>query len=609
MTNEARSGIGSATVRLLRLSWQQDRVKTATAVGLVVAGSASAPLTAFALRWLTNEAVARHATGAALAGLAVAALAICTLVLGHFAHIAYFELSELNVLRMDQELMELSNGSAGLEHHERADIADDITVLREEVDRFRNALEAVLLAAGLGVAVVITGVLLATMNPLLLLLPVVAVPPLLTGRIAERLVDRAKTASAGPTRKARGLFRMATTATTAQELRLFRLQREVMDRHASLWAEATTGLWRAQRNAAAVRAAGQLVFATGYVAAVLAIVSEAVRGRRTVGDVILVITLAAQVNQQVASAVSLLEAFQRMASTYHRLDRLRALVTRDQPTGDGTPARIGTRLATGIDLIGLGFTYPGTQRPVLSGVDLRIPAGTTVAVVGENGAGKSTLVKLLCGFYRPTEGRIEIDGTDLDSLPIEAWRDRTTAGFQDFVRFEFAAQRVVGLGDLPRLDDESAVLTALERANATDVLDRLPAGLRTHLGKSYAAGHELSGGQWQKLALGRALIRDEPLMLVLDEPTSALDATAEHALFERYAEQARQAAARNGAVTVLVSHRFSTVRMADLIVVVAGGGIAEFGDHTELMANGGLYAELYRIQAEAYGVRNGGHEH
>ncbi|NUT48456.1 MAG: ABC transporter ATP-binding protein, partial [Saccharothrix sp.] len=330
----------------------------------------------------------------------------------------------------------------------------------------------------------------------------------------------------------------------------------------------------------------------------LLVVRDAIAGRRGVGDVVLVVVLAAQVNQQVATAVTLLQDLQRMAGAYRRLTEVSELVSAADPTpAHGSPPR---RLRDGIDFAGVAFTYPGTDVPVLHRVDLHLPAGATVAIVGENGAGKSTLVKLLCGFYRPSEGRILVDGADLRDLPVDEWRARIAAGFQDFVRYEFPVQHVVGLGDLPRMSSEPAVLTALDRANAAGVVDGLPDGLRTHLGKSYADGAELSGGQWQKLALGRAMMRDAPLLLVLDEPASALDPEAEHVLFQRYADHAKRVAARTGGITVFVSHRFSTVRMADLIIVVKDGRVVETGDHTTLAAGAGLYAELFALQARAY---------
>jgi ATP-binding cassette subfamily B protein len=249
----------------------------------------------------------------------------------------------------------------------------------------------------------------------------------------------------------------------------------------------------------------------------------------------------------------------------------------------------------------VSFRYPGTEADVLTDVRLEVPAGSTIALVGENGAGKSTLVKLLCRFYEPTGGRILVDGADLSTLPADVWRERIAAGFQDFVRFEFVARESVGVGELPLLGDREAVEAAVERAAAGDVVQRLPEGLETQLGKTHTAGAELSGGQWQKLALARAMMRTEPLLLILDEPTSSLDAHAEHVLFERYAESARGVARATGGVAVFVSHRFSTVRMADLIVVVADGRIVEQGSHDELVARGGEYAELFALQAAAYG--------
>jgi ATP-binding cassette subfamily B protein len=248
-------------------------------------------------------------------------------------------------------------------------------------------------------------------------------------------------------------------------------------------------------------------------------------------------------------------------------------------------------LREGIRFEHVSFAYPGTERRVLDDVNLELPAGSVVAIVGENGAGKSTLVKLLCRMYEPDQGRILVDGVDLARIRVDEWRLRLAGAFQDFFRFEFQARHSVGVGDLPRLDDRPAVAAAVERAGASDVV-----GLETQLGATWPGGVEVSFGQWQKLALARGFMRERPLVIVLDEPTAALDAETEHALFERYA-----AVARGGEqITILVSHRFSTVRMADRIVVLDGARVAEVGTHEELMAKRGQYAELYGIQAAAY---------
>jgi ATP-binding cassette, subfamily B, bacterial len=204
-------------------------------------------------------------------------------------------------------------------------------------------------------------------------------------------------------------------------------------------------------------------------------------------------------------------------------------------------------------------------------------------------------------MYEPSSGSILLDDTPLARVPAGEWRERLAGAFQDFFRFEFRARYTVGLGDVPRLDDETAVGAAVDRAGAGDVVARLASGMDTQLGPTWPSGAELSFGQWQKLALARGFMREQPLLLVLDEPTAALDAETEHALFERYAAAARGTGVSNsGRITILVSHRFSTVRMADLIVVLDGSRLVEVGTHEELMAKGGQYAELYGIQAAAY---------
>jgi ATP-binding cassette subfamily B protein len=257
-------------------------------------------------------------------------------------------------------------------------------------------------------------------------------------------------------------------------------------------------------------------------------------------------------------------------------------------------------LRAGITLDDVVFRYPGTGAEVLRSVSLTLPAGATVALVGENGAGKTTIVKLLCGMYVPEAGAVRIDGTDLRELDLEGWRGRTCATFQDFVRYELLAGQTVGIGDLPRLDDAAAIGAALTRASAEDVPGELRDGLATPLGRSFTNGQDLSGGQWQKLALGRGMMREDPLLVVLDEPTASLDAPTEHAIFERSMAQARRTGAESGAITLLISHRFSTVLMADLIVVLEDGRVLEQGSHRDLLRQGGKYADLFELQARAY---------
>ena len=580
------------------MSWRQHRPKMAVATVLMLGNAVAFPLAAQALRRLTDHAVAGRPAAAAADGAVVALLAVAALTCAHFAHIAYFEIGETDVLELDERLIALSNGSLSIDHHERPDHADRMTVVLEEVQRVRDGLHAVLAAGSLAVGMVVTAVLLASLQPVLLALPLLALPSLVAGRQGQRAIERARDRAAADVRVAKHLFRLATTAASAREVRTLRLGDEVRRRHAQRWQAASRQLLRGETTAAAWRAAGQLVFVAGYIGAVLLVLRDAVDGRRSIGDVVLAVVLAAQVNQQVAAAMTLLQEVQRAGRTFARLADLDESIRSREPANPGR-LPVPPALAEGIRLDDVGFTYPGTDRPVLEHVDLLLPAGSVVAIVGENGAGKSTLVKLLCRFHEVDAGRVTVDGVDLRTIDAEAWRARIAAGFQDFMRFELTARETVGVGDLPRSTSDVAVSEALGRARS-DVVRDLPDGLDTLLGTSWADGVDLSGGQWQQLALGRAMMRDRPLLLVLDEPTSAMDAEAEHRLFANYAESAARVGRLSGAVTVFVSHRFSTVRMADLIVVVAGGTVADAGSHEELMARGGLYAELYEVQATAY---------
>jgi ATP-binding cassette, subfamily B, bacterial len=351
------------------------------------------------------------------------------------------------------------------------------------------------------------------------------------------------------------------------------------------------------------------VFLAGYVGAIVLVVRLAARGAVSVGDVAMTAVLAGQALTLVAGSAEHAQWLQRTLTTAGRylfLEQVaEATPAASDPSATPAPAQpakpgVPDQLATGIELAGVSYCYPGRHQPTLRNLSAFLPAGVTVAIVGDNGAGKTTLVSLLAGLSRPTSGRILVDGTDLTALDPEAWRLRISAGFQDHARFEFTIGRAVGLGWLPSEADAEAVTAALDRAGAPDLGTHGPAGLATQLGPEWPGGIDLSGGQWQKLAIGRAMMRPEPLLLLLDEPTAAIDAETEHELFARWTRATRHARQRTGAITVLVSHRLATVRMADLILVLRDGGICEHGTHEELIAAGGWYAELFELQARAY---------
>jgi len=255
--------------------------------------------------------------------------------------------------------------------------------------------------------------------------------------------------------------------------------------------------------------------------------------------------------------------------------------------------RVNRPLARGIALKQVSFAYPGTEALVLDGLDLELEAGKTLAVVGANGAGKTTLVKLLTRLYDPTRGRILLDGVDLREYDIDDLRQVFGVVLQDFVHYHLTVRENIGFGQIDAMADEGRVLRAADRGQAAEAISRLPQGLDTVLGREFPEGTELSGGEWQKVAIARGFMRDAEA-LILDEPTAALDARSEQALFERFSELVR------GRTALFISHRLATVRMADRIAVLDGGRVAEQGSHDELMAHGGLYARLFTMQAERY---------
>jgi ATP-binding cassette subfamily B protein len=248
----------------------------------------------------------------------------------------------------------------------------------------------------------------------------------------------------------------------------------------------------------------------------------------------------------------------------------------------------------------VGFAYPG-GRDVLVGLDLEIPIGRSLAIVGFNGAGKTTAVKLLAGLYRPSRGRITVDSTDLAAVDARGWQRHVAAIFQDFGRYPLTARENIGWGAPAHLDDEAGIRRAAELAGAMAVIDGLPAGFDTVLDRRFEGGAEASGGEWQRIAIARALfaVHHGASVLVLDEPTAQLDARAEADIYDRFLKLT------TGVTTVVVSHRFSTIRRADRIVVLEDGAIIEAGAHDDLIARAGRYAELFRVQADALVGGNG----
>ena len=483
---------------------------------------------------------------------------------------------------------------ATIAHQERREYLDRLAVLRNQVFMLDHMYMSLFTTCAWILRLGVTIALLMSIHPVLALLVLAAVPPVLTSTWRPAVERSAYERGAARSRLARHLFDIATTAAPGKEVRVTGIgERLIRDRRLA-WESSNGPIAAARWASAGYHSLAWAIFGAGYVAA---IVFVSVGLAAPPGDVLLALAAGARLSFYVGGAVGeigflrgvWMDSSRRLAWLEDYAHSLVAAA--DQPAP--------IRLQKGIRFEHVSFAYPGTDRLVLDDVNLELPAGAVVAIVGENGAGKTTLVKLLAKMYEPLKGRILIDDTELARIAAGDWRTRLAGAFQDFFRFEFRARQTVGVGDLPRLESEPAVVTAVARAGAGDVVVRLRAGLETQLGPTWPEGVDVSFGQWQKLALARGFMRDRPLLLVLDEPTAALDAETEHALFERYAAAVRQDD-DDGRITILVSHRFSTVRMANLIVVIDGARVAEVGTHDELMARRGQYAQLYAIQAAAY---------
>jgi ATP-binding cassette subfamily B protein len=491
---------------------------------------------------------------------------------------------------------------ATIAHHERPEYLDRLAVLRDQVFVLDHMYMSLFSTCGWILRLGVTVVLLMSINPALALLAAFALPTVLTSTWRPGIERAAEERGASANRLARHLFTIATTAPPGKEVRVTRIGNRLVKLRREAWERWYGPVAAARWGSAAWHTAAWLIFGVGYIGA---IVFVTVGLRATSGQVLLVLAAGSRLSAYIGATVGEIGFLRGIWLDGSR--RLAWLEDYAASLEEHADTAAPDRLIDGIRLEHVSFAYPGTARSVLEDVNLNLKQGSVVAIVGENGAGKSTLVKLLARLYQPDQGRILVDGIDLARIPVDDWRAHVAGAFQDFFRFEFRARHTVGLGDVPRLDDEAAVVAAVNRAGADDVIARLAAGLDTQLGPTWPSGVEVSFGQWQKLALARGFMRDHPLLLVLDEPTAALDAETEHALFERYAAAARSERqdgsscnTRQGQITILISHRFSTVRMADQIVVLDGARVAEVGTHEALMAKGGQYAELYGIQAAAY---------
>jgi ATP-binding cassette subfamily B protein len=579
-----------------RLAW--------AALALSTIGGAAITCYSLGYRMIVDGAIAHQTTRVAIGACLVALLFTVGWLSTVLAAIVGSELTDRVNLKLGLRIGGLAASVPGIEHLERPDTLARIEPLRSSRRTLAGAPNQLFSLWGSTIRSVGVVVLLATVYVPILVVPAFALLPAFADRRAARLQARGEDELGEDRRLVDELFNLAATASSARELRTYGISAALAARHAALTERVRRRSLAIARRSAAWEAAGWIGFAIGFVGAIVILVLRAAHGEQTPGQVVMSVSLLRRAQSQISRSTNTAGNFATAVRTANHLlwleDYAAATPAATLPAESPRPAAVPARLQHGIALQEIAFSYPARDACVLAGVELELPAGSVVALVGENGAGKSTIVKLLTGMYQPTAGRILVDGTPLTELDPTAWRARVTATLQDYERFMFRAGDSVGVGDLGRIDDEAAIRGALDAAGAGRLLETLPEGLATRIGNRFTGGRELSGGQWQRLALARGLIRPDPLLVVLDEPTASLDPVSEAALFARFARAVREARARSGAVTLLVSHRLSTARIADRIVVLEAGRPIEVGSHAQLIAAGGTYAELFALQARGY---------
>jgi ATP-binding cassette, subfamily B, bacterial len=580
--------------RAMKRGYQAEPALISIAFGLSLLSALPDALIALWLKFIADGILDKDSSLVMIAAAGLAISAAATWFLRVISDRTQRRFRDRVTIALESHVARLQATVATVAHQERPEFLDRLSVLRDQVFVLDHMYMSLFSTCGWVLRLAVTIALLMSIHPALALLAVFAIPTVLTATWRPGIERAVEERGAPFNRLARHLFTTATTQAAGKEVRVTGIGDQLVHRRRDAWERYFRPIESARIGTALWNAVAWMIFGVGYIGAVVFVAGGL---DASPGAVLLVLAAGARLSAYIGATVGEIGFLRGIWMDGSR--RMAWLEDYAEAVNESTSASVPERLEQGIRFAGVSFAYPGSDRKVLDDVNLLLPAGSVVAVVGENGAGKSTLIKLLCRMYKPDTGSIWIDDVNLANVSAEAWRARLAGAFQDFFRFEFRAQHSVGVGDVAQLDDVPAVQLAVGRAGADDVVKGLLAGLDTQLGPTWPAGVDLSIGQWQKLALARGFMRDRPLVLVLDEPTAALDAETEHALFERYAASARTGAGERR-VTILVSHRFSTVRMADLIVVMDGARVAEVGNHDDLMARRGQYAELYNLQANAY---------
>jgi ATP-binding cassette, subfamily B, bacterial len=429
-------------------------------------------------------------------------------------------------------------------------------------------------------------------SPLLLLLLVVGIIPAFLGESHFSFLTYAKNFRQTPMRRKMDYLRqVGGSKEAAKELKLFNLSDYLTRRFEKISHQIYVENVTLNRRRLLWGGLLSILAQAGYYSAYVLSIFRTIEGRYNIGDFALITTAIMQAMGNIQQAFSTLSGVADQALFLTDLLAFFAMKPRVESKADGLPAP--SPIVRGFEFRNVSFAYPGTERMVLKNFSFTLRPGERIALIGENGQGKTTVVKLITRLYDPTEGEILLDGVDLREYDLDSLHAEIGVIFQDFMRYEMTARENIAVGRIEVPHNEQEIEYAAQKSLASEVIGKLHGGYDQMLGRRFESGVDLSGGEWQKLALARAYLRDAQL-LILDEPTASLDARSELEVFERFAELTE------GKMALLISHRFSTVRMADRIVVLEGGQLVEEGSHSQLMALGGRYAAMFEMQAASY---------
>ncbi|WP_434043510.1 MULTISPECIES: ABC transporter ATP-binding protein [Sorangium] len=592
------------TPRTLKLVWRSSRAAS-VALGALTLVAAALPLgVAYVGKTITDAVVARDERAALVwvsveLGL-VAALALAQRGLALTRQLLGARLSiDIHAMILEKAL------SLDLAHFEDSEFYDQLTRARREASSRPASVvtESFSLVQNLITLAGYAAMLVGFSALAVLALLVAAIPATVAEARFSGAAFRLRNWRSPEARRLNYLEYVLANDGHAKEVKLFGLGPMFLGRYKALAAS-----FYREDSALAVRRAGwayglSLLGTAAFYGCYGAMALGAAAGRLSLGEMVLYVAAFRQGQQAFQAVLAGVGGMYEHNLYMSNLFQYLSIPTSASPAlpdgaaapADGAPALPdGGAGERGVRFEGVGYRYPGQSRWALRDIDLHIPGGQSLALVGHNGAGKTTFIKLLTRLYEPTEGRILLDGKDLRAWDLDALRRRIGVVFQDFNQYQLTLRENVGLGSLDHLADEPRIARAVTEGGAEEVVAAAPGGLDAQLGRWFKDGVELSGGQWQKIALARAFMREQADILVLDEPTAALDAEAEHAVFQRFRSLSR------GRTTIVISHRFPTVRMADRILVLDGGRIVEEGTHDELVARGQRYARMFALQAEGY---------